>query len=102
MLVCKPPQTTQIYNEKVSFSKRLLFSGSVSPSSEGILLYRVFKSKRYKLNCYCAGYLDPTELTWSHLFTDNRTFMNISLIQNSTEFEYNFFPVSLKLKKLIF
>ena len=26
------------------------------------LFYRVFKSKRYKLNCYCAGYLDPTEL----------------------------------------
>ena len=24
--------------------------------------YRVFKSKRYKLNYYCAGYLDPTEL----------------------------------------
>ena len=25
-------------------------------------VYRVFKSKRYKLNCCCAGYLDPTEL----------------------------------------
>ena len=26
------------------------------------ILYRVFKSKRYKLNSYCAGYLDPTDL----------------------------------------
>ena len=34
----KPPQPTQNYNEKVCFSKPLIFSGSVAPSSEGILV----------------------------------------------------------------